>query len=82
YDGELTEEEGSETDEEVDELGESYISQESMDGLRLSDSNASLAADGSTLVEKDKDENAVDMAAETKMFNSRPFPTAESVRSA
>jgi phosphatidate phosphatase LPIN len=82
YEGELTEEEGSEIDEEVDELGESYISQESMDGLRLSDSNASLTVDGSTQVEEDEDENADDMAAETKLLNSRPLPTAEPIRSA
>ncbi|GIK04741.1 hypothetical protein Aspvir_008835 [Aspergillus viridinutans] len=82
YEGDLTEEDGSEIDEEVDELGESYISQESMDGLRLSDSIASLAADGSTQVEEDEDENAEDMAAETKLPNSRLSPTSEPVRSA
>lgn len=82
YDGELTEEEGSDIDEEGDELGESYISQESMDGLRLSDSNASLAAAGSTQAEEDEDGNADDMAAETKLLNSRPLATAEPARSA
>ncbi|RHZ45018.1 putative lipin Smp2 [Aspergillus thermomutatus] len=80
YDGELSEEEdGSEIDDEVDELGESYISQESMDGLRLSESNASLAADSSTQVEEDEDGNADDMAAETKLLKSRLSPTSEAV---
>ncbi|GFF41806.1 nuclear elongation and deformation protein 1 [Aspergillus udagawae] len=82
YEGDLTEEDGSEIDEEVDELGESYISQESMDGLRLSESNASLAAHGSTQVEEDEDENADDMVAETKLLNSRFPATSEPVRSA
>ncbi|RLL95115.1 hypothetical protein CFD26_101404 [Aspergillus turcosus] len=83
YEGELTEEDdGSEVDEEVDELGESYISQESMDGLRLSESNPSLAADGLTQLEEDEDENADDMAAETKLLDSGLPPTSEAVRSA
>ncbi|KAF7117073.1 hypothetical protein CNMCM5793_005757 [Aspergillus hiratsukae] len=82
YEGELTEEDdGSEVDEEVDELGESYISQESMDRLRLSESNASLAADGAIQVEEDEDENADDMAAETKLLDSGLPPTSEAVRS-
>ncbi|KAF7160460.1 hypothetical protein CNMCM5623_006059 [Aspergillus felis] len=81
YEGDLTEEDGSEIDEEVDELGESYISQESMDGLRLSDSIASVAADGSTQVGEDEAENADDMAAETKLLNPRLSPTSAPVRS-
>jgi phosphatidate phosphatase LPIN len=78
YEGELSEEEDG---SEVDELGESYISQESMDGLRLTESKASLAADGSILLEEDEDENADDMAAETKLLDSGLTPTSEAVQS-
>ncbi|PWY92010.1 lipin Smp2 [Aspergillus heteromorphus CBS 117.55] len=69
YDGELSDDEGSDVDEEAGEdLGASYISQDSVDGSELAD-GSSLRPDE---VAEDKDEIETDVEPEAPRLKSNP----------